>query len=162
MEFVNVGIATITPYAASTGISVIRSTNPIFPGTIVRVNDILEYSGNTGNPEKNYARVVSVATTSVEVVGITTVVGVAQGGLPTGSNLSVTDLKVLVTSVQRSEDNTLYTPMPRNLISDVDLTDASINIRRSYTVNISGNQLSSALVAEQMKLSFHLMRKDIP
>ena len=146
-EYVNVGIATITPYDASTGKSVVRSTNTIFPGTIVRVNDILEYSGNSGNPEKNYARVVSVATTSVEVVGITTVVGVAQGGLPTGGNLSVTDLKVLVTSVQRSEDNTLYTPMPRNLISDVDLTDASINIRRSYTVNISGNQLSSALVA---------------
>jgi len=146
-EFLNVGIATITPYNATTGRSVIRSTNPIFPGTIVKENDIVQYSGNSGNPEYNYARVVSVATTSIEVVGVTTVTGVAQGGLPTGANLSVTDLKVLTTSLLKSEDNTLYTPMPRNLISNVDLTDAAINIRRSYTVNISGNQLSSALVA---------------
>ena len=146
-QFANVGIATITPYNASTGRSVVRSTNPIFPGTIVKVDDIVQFSDNSGNPEPNFARVVSVATTSIEVVGVTTVIGVAQGKLPIGSNLSVTDLKVLRTSVNKSEDNTLYTPMPRSLISDVDLTDASINIRRSYTVNISGNQLSSALVA---------------
>ena len=143
----NVGIATITPYVAATGISVVRSTNPLFPGTLVKADDIIQFTDNSGNPEPNYARVVSVATTSIQVIGVTTVTGVAQGKLPTGSNLSVTDLKVLKTSVNKSDDNTLYTTMPRNLISDVDLTDASINIRRSYTVNISGNQLASALVA---------------
>jgi len=146
-QFANIGIATITPYNASSGRSVVRSTNPIFPGKIVKVDDIIQFNDTSGNPEPNFARVVSVATTSIEVVGVATVIGVAQGKLPVGSNLSVTDLKVLKTSVNTSEDDTLYTPMPRNLISDVDLTDASINIRRAYTVNISGNQLSSALVA---------------
>ena len=146
-EFINIGIATITPYNASTGRSIIRSTNTLFPGTIVKLNDIVQFTG-LGFAEPTFGEVVSVGSTSIEVVGVTTVTGVASGTLPTGSsNLSVTDLKLLKTHVNKSEDNTLYAPMPKMLISNVDLTNASINIRRSYTVNISGNQLSSALVA---------------
>jgi hypothetical protein len=57
------------------------------------------------------------------------------GKLPTAT-LQVTDLKVLTTELVSSSDNTLYTQFPKNNISSVDLTDATLSIRKSFTVNI--------------------------
>ena len=61
--------------------------------------------------------------------------------------MTVTDLQVLSTPLNDSIDNTLYTAMPKDNISNVDLTGALLTIRKSYNVNISGNQLSSAAIA---------------
>jgi len=142
----NVGIATITAYVAASGESTVVSTNPLFPGNIVKRNDLVKFTGlNLADPI--FARVVSTASTSIVITGVTTVSGVAEGKLPPSSTLSVTDFKVLSTPLNDSVDNTLYTSMPRRNISNVDLTDASLIIRKSYTVNISGNRLSSALTA---------------
>ena len=153
----NVGVATISAYAAATGNSTIVSTNPLFPGTLVKPNSLVKFTGiTTDNPslsEPVFARVVSVASTSIVVSGVTTVAGVAQGKLPvsfspiTPQFLTVTDLQVLSTPLNDSIDNTLYTAMPKDNISNVDLTGALLTIRKSYNVNISGNQLSSAAIA---------------
>ena len=145
-DFVNVGIATITAYDATTGNSVVVSSNPLFPGTLVKRNDLVKFSGlNLADPI--YGRVVSVASTSITIAGVTTVTGVAEGKLPPSTTLSVTDFTILSTPLNASSDNTLYTVMPKSNIANVDLTDASLTIRKTYTVNISGNQLSSALSA---------------
>jgi hypothetical protein len=80
------------------------------------------------------------------VIGVTTVSGICEGALPTTS-LSVTDLKVLATNLESSVDNTLYTKLPKNNISSVDLANASLSIRKSFTVNISSNQLSTPVSA---------------
>ncbi len=142
-----IGIASVTPYGASTGQSTIVSPNTIFPGKLLKRNSLVSFSG-LNLPEPTYARVVSVGTTSIVVTGVTTVSGVCQGALPVSSNLSVNDLTILNTSINQSFDETLYTAMPRGAISDVDLSSSEIKIRKSYTVNITGNKLSSPIVAD--------------
>jgi len=162
----NVGVASVTPYDASTGQSTIISLNPLFPGKVVKRNDLVTFTG-LNLPVPIYSRVVSVGSTSIVVAGITTVDGVASGALPVSSNLSVTDLKVLKTSVNEAYDETLYTVMPQTFISDVSLNTSEIPIRKSYTVNISGNKLSSPITADQNQVflpfdeeRYYLVRSD--
>jgi hypothetical protein len=139
----NVGIATISTEIS--GISTITSPNILFPGNIVKKDNLISYS-DTSLTDPVFAKVVSVESTTITVTGVTTVTGVAQGQLPTAT-LEVTDLKVLTTSLESSSDNTLYTKLPKNNISSVDLTNAVLSIRKSFTVNIASNQLSVAVVA---------------
>ena len=148
-----VGIATVTPYDIVSGISTIVSVNPLFPGNLIKVNDLIKYNAG-GSPDPNFAKVVGVALTSnthgahIKVVGVTSVTGVVDGGLPEGAtNLSVSNLVTLKPSLNFSADNTLYTPMPRKYVESVSLLNSQLNIRKSYTVNIVGNQLSTPLVA---------------
>ena len=133
-----VGIATISTYSG--GISTITSSNSQFPGTIIKPGNLIQYTDST-LPNKVYARVVSVGSTAVTITNVQAVTGVASSTLPS-SALSVTDLQILTTGLEVSTDNTLYTRLPKNNISSVDLTNCSLTIRKSFTVNISGNQLS--------------------
>jgi hypothetical protein len=135
---INVGIAAISP--VSSGISTVTSTNKIFPGNIVKKDNLISYS-DPSLTDPVYAKVVSVGSTDITITGISTVPGIAEGKLPS-SILSVTDFKVLTTSLTSSNDNTLYTKLPKNNIASVDLTNATLTIRKSFTVNISSNQLS--------------------
>jgi hypothetical protein len=139
----SVGIATISPFSA--GISTVVSPNILFPGTIVKVGNLVQYSDQSVS-DPIVAKVVKINTTSITISGITTVSGIFSGKLP-ASALSVTDFKILTTGLESSQDNTLYTRLPNTNISSVDLTDASLTIRKTFTVNISGNQLSSAVSA---------------
>jgi hypothetical protein len=138
-----VGIATISSF--SSGISTVTSPNILFPGNSIKKDNLISYSdASLSNPV--FAKVVSVGSTTITISGVTTVTGIAQGKLPTAT-LSVTDLQILTTNLEDSTDNTLYTKLPKNNISSIDLTNASLTIRKSYTVNILNNQLSSTAVA---------------
>jgi len=139
----NVGIATISPQ--SSGISTVTSPNISFPGNIIKQGNLISYSDVTLS-DPVFAKVVSVGSTTVTITGVSTVTGIAQGRLPT-SLLQVTDFKILTTSLESSSDNTLYTILPKNDISNVDLTNANITIRKSFTVDIISNQLSSTVSA---------------
>ena len=139
---INVGIATIS---ALSGVSTITSPNNLFPGTVVKKNDLISY-GDPALENPVFAKVESVESTTVTVIGVTTVTGIAQGKLPTAT-LQVTDFKVLTTELVSSSDNTLYTQFPKNNISSVDLTDATLSIRKSFTVNIASNELSTPVIA---------------
>jgi hypothetical protein len=142
----NVGIATISIGGTATGgISTITSPNILFPGNIVKEDNLISYSDSSLS-DPVFAKVVSVGSNTITITGVTTVTGIVQGKLPT-STLAVTDLKVLTTSLESSSDNTLYTKLPKNNISSVDLTNAVLSIRKSFTVNIASNQLSAAVVA---------------
>jgi hypothetical protein len=134
----NIGIALISPN--SSGISTITSPNALFPGNIVKKDNLISYS-DTSLTNPVFARVVSVGSTQITITGVTTVTGVAEGRLPTAL-LNVTDLKVLTTVSVSSDDDTLYTPLPKSNVSSLDLTNASLVIRKSFTVNIASNQLS--------------------
>ena len=138
-----VGLATISTYIG--GISTIASSNSQFPGTIIKPGNLVQYTDST-LPDKVYARVVSVGSTVVTIANVQAVTGVASSILPSAS-LSVTDLQILTTDLEVSTDNTLYTKLPKNNISSVDLTNASLTIRKSFTVNISANQLSTPVSA---------------
>jgi hypothetical protein len=139
----NVGIATISPQ--SSGISTVTSPNVSFPGNIIKQGNLISYSDVT-LLDPVFARVVSVGSTVITITGVTTVTGIAEGKLP-GAILEVTDFKILTTNLESSSDNTLYTKLPKNNISNVDLTNANLTIRKSFTVNIVSNQLSAAVVA---------------
>ena len=137
---INIGIATVSAYSG--GVSTIRSSNPRFPGNIVKIGDLVSYSDLAVTDDPITGRVVSVASSTVSISGVTTVSGVADGTLPS-ANLNVTDLKILSTKLENSTDNTLFTRLPKGNISNVDLTDASLTVRKTFTVNISGNQITT-------------------
>ena len=110
----NVGVATVGVDSGSLGTKV-QSTNPNFPG-ITTIGNLISYSDLAVSEDPILARVISVDATSVTVVGVTTVAGVFNGGLPTpatgvasDSYKSVSDLRVLATQLDTSSDNTLYT-----------------------------------------------------
>jgi hypothetical protein len=142
-DYFNVGIATIS--ASSGGISTITSSNENFPGKIVKSGNLVRFSnGSSSLPV--YASVVSVGKTTISISGVATVTGINQGGLP-ASLLNVSDLKILGTKLSKSTDDTLYTVLPRPNISSVDLTNASLTIRKTFDVTIANNQLSTPVTA---------------
>ena len=106
------GIATVS--ALSGGISTITAKNTAFPGTLVKENDLIEYTDTTAGLRNDpiVARVVGVATTTITVAAVTDVVGVASAFLP-AATLDVTDLKVLKTDLASVSDASLYTPLAK-------------------------------------------------
>jgi hypothetical protein len=134
----NIGVALISP--ESSGVSTVTSPNVLFPRNLVKKDNLISYS-DTSLADPVFARVVSVGSTAITITGVTTVTGIAQGQLPT-TPLDVTDFKVLTTASVSSNDDTLYTILPKSNISSVELTNTSLVIRKSFTVNIASNQLS--------------------
>ena len=140
----NIGVATITT-VANDFTSVVRSTNPLFPGQI-KAGNIISFTGNLSQ-DPVFASVVSVATSAITITGVSTVNGVANGALPT-SAATLTDLKVIAGDLGVTDDNTLFTTLPKRHISNVDLTDASLTIRKTQQVNIVDNKLSAAVTTD--------------
>ena len=143
---ISVGVATITAFntTASVSISTIRSTSPNFPGQI-KTGNLVRYSGNN-SVDPVLGSVVSVGASHINISGVTTVTGVAAGQLPS-SLLQVSDLAVVGADLQKARDVSFYTQLPKDNISNVDLTDASLVIRKTQNVNITDGQLATALDA---------------
>ena len=107
----NVGVATVG-VQTFTGQSVIQSTNENFPG-ITTVGNLVQYTDLNVSQDPVRARVVSVGSSHLEVVGVTTVTDICDGTLPQTSVKSVNDLRILTSMLDTSSDNTLYTPLPK-------------------------------------------------
>ena len=137
------GAASTISYVLST--STVVSNKPSFSPNNFNPYNIVKYTDTT-LPNPVLARVVSVGTTSIEIAAVRSVTGVTSSILPT-STLQVSDFTLQKTNLKSSTDNSLYTPLPRKNISNVDLTAASLTIRKVDTVNIQGNQLQDTLVA---------------
>ena len=142
--FASIGIATIS--AASGGLSTVTSPNESFPGTLVKVNDLVQFSNPTQSNDPTFGRVTTVGTNTISITNVADVDGLVNGNLPV-TDKEVTDFKILTTKLNASSDNTLYTKLPKDYISNVDLTNASLTIRKPFTVNIASNQLSSVVSA---------------
>ena len=146
----DVGVARITPRDQG-GISTVTSTNPLFPGTAIKLNGLIQYSdlgsvvGDDNDPIGG--RIVSIGSSHIEFVGVATVTGVFGGKLPT-SNTDVNDFKILATPLDPSTDNTLYTTLPKENVDSVNLTDAILTIRKTFNVNIASNKLSTSITAD--------------
>jgi len=139
----NVGVATVG-VQTFTGQSVIQSTNEDFPG-ITTIGNLVQYTDLNVSQDPVRARVVSVGSSHLEVVGVATVADICDGTLPQTSVKSVNDLRILTSMLDSSTDNTLYTPLPKKNISNVDLTSASIIIRKTFNVTIANGQISTPL-----------------
>ena len=146
------GSANVTSSTGSggSGISTITSGNSQFPAKL-KVGNILKFGG-LGKNNKTLARITAVNTSDVVVTGVTTVSGVAEGFLPlgtAGSSVEVSDLTLVTSPFEKSDDNTLYTPMPKSIISEVKLDNATLSIRKVFNVVISASsdELSTAVQA---------------
>ena len=140
-----IGIASITP--ASGGISTVSSPTTTFPG-IVTTGGLVQYSVPT-NSVPSYGRVTGVNNTSFTIEAVTTVSGYRIGSLPTSAT-EVTDLTVVESRYQGNTGNgnaasnaTLYSRFPKKNISSVDLTGASIIIRKQYNTSITSNSTAT-------------------
>jgi hypothetical protein len=141
----DVGSAVITPFDGAAGVSTITSTNDNFPNNTLKVGTLVRYS-DPDYTDPVVASIVSVGTTQVTVSGVTTVPGIARGALPS-STFNATDFKVLTSNFDYSSDNTLYTLLPKPVVSSVDLSTSSISIRKQYSVDIADGELSSSVSA---------------
>lgn len=139
-NFYSIGICSITK-ASPAGISTV-----IIPGLDyfdnLKVSDVISFTNSSTPAIQNYAKVTEVSTddlsTFVKIVGVTTVFGVCEGKLPT-TNISVTDLSVLTTNYLPGSNNFLYAPLSKQNVSNVNLTNSNLTIRKQYTVNIINN-----------------------
>ena len=138
----SVGIASITQVKA--GISTITSTNKLFPGAI-EVGNLIQFSNLANSDDPTLAKVITVGSNLITIQGVETVSGICNGVLPS-SNIDVSDLTVQSTDVLTSEEDRLFTELPKHNIATVDLTDASLVIRKIFTVNIANNQLDAGAI----------------
>ena len=90
----------------------------------------------------SYASVKSVSTnngfTRLTIGPVPSVTGICDGTLPKTA-INVSDLHYLNAKVTPSSDNTLFTPLPRRNISEVDLSAANLSIRKQYDIVVSSN-----------------------
>ena len=139
-----VGIATIT--ATSGGVSTVRSTSNALPALFKEGNLVQYTDPGLSVSDPVMARVTSVGTESISIEAVTPVPGIVVSTLPS-SQLEATDFRLVTTKLDSSSDNTLYTHLPKAHIASVDLSDASLTIRKTLSVDIVSNQLSSEVTA---------------
>jgi hypothetical protein len=100
--------------------------------------------------DKSYAKVKSIGTnngfTTLIVEGTTSVAGVNNGNLPKNT-IKVSDLEVISTKLPESFDNTLYTPLSRRNVSDINLSSSNLTIRKQYDVVVSANSTNTVIAA---------------
>jgi len=139
-----VGSANISPIHS--GISTVTTTNVNFPNNDLKINSLVQYS-DPNHLDPIFAKIVGISTSSVTIVGVATVTGICTGKLPT-NNLSVSDFKVLTTRLNFSSDNTFFTRLSKSNVSNVDLKNSTLTIRKTYSnVDIQNGKLSSTVSA---------------
>ena len=131
---ISLGEVNIT--AESAGVSTVTSPDIIFVG-VATVGNLVAFS-NPGFTTNTFAKIESVSESSLTIAGITTVTGICDGGLPI-TEINPSNFAILSTQLQSSTDNTLYTPLPKENISSVDLTESNLTIRKQFDVTVSSN-----------------------
>ena len=113
---------------------------------------------------KFFASVTGVGTDSVTIGQGLSVPGVCDR-LDLSALTTITDFELVTTNLDVSSDNTLYTRFPKENIATVDLTDATLIIRKTFTVNIQNRQLTPTSIVDatflREKYIFHLLAQDI-
>jgi hypothetical protein len=139
----NTGTVSITAPSPGTGISTVSSSTFEF-FRFAKPNDILSFI----NPDNNlltYARVVNSGANLAEVVGVSTVSGVVSGSLPS-SETTLNNIEILKTKFQGVVDDTLYTVLPNDKVSSVNLASSSVKVRKQIKGSIvNGTFITSVL-----------------
>jgi hypothetical protein len=131
--------------AVSAGVATVTCGDPTFPSSL-KVNDLVSFVNlGISSTVPIVARVTGTNATEATIVGVATVPGEVEGQLPsTVSALARGELQVLTSTLDVQSDGTLYTPFPKENIASVDLTDSSLTIRKSFTIDITSNQIAPA------------------
>jgi hypothetical protein len=104
---------------------------------VVKPGNLVAYT-IPGNTEQSYSKVVAVQEKNLIITGITTVSNINNGSLPSSAQ-DIFDFALLNSEFLPSQDNTLYTTLARPFISNVDLSNSQLIIRREYPITITSN-----------------------
>ena len=101
--------------------------------TGISTNSIVRYQ-RPGFGTETYNRVVSISPTltSMSLIGISSVTGICDGGLPT-SQLQGTPFSIGIPKIRNDKDGYLYTPLPNSNISSVNLNDSNLVVSQQLT-----------------------------
>ena len=106
------------------------------------VGDLVSYTNSLDPEIVTYNKVSAVATTNMRLEAITSVTGICAGGLPT-SAIQATDFQKIEAEIETSDDNTLYTEFPKDMVAKVDLEDSIIVVRKTFDVTITDGQTNA-------------------
>lgn len=135
-QYVSSSVGSVNISAEGGGISTVRSSDYIFVGN-VKIGSLVSYT-NPGLSTVTYSKVTSVSQNSLTITSVASVAGICDGSLP-ASSINPSDFRILTSSLQKSSSNTLYTKLPKNNISEVNLDSSNLIIRKEFDVNITSN-----------------------
>ncbi len=152
-DSIKIGVGSITGVTIGKGfIATFTSPTTAFPG-IVTSGNYLKYTRD-GKTDPSFAKVDQVNTNSLVLSGVTTVTGICDGGFDYNT-IGVTDLTLLTTETERTENNErIFAPLPKKNISSVDLEGSSIIVRKEFDVTISDNSSNTLSVDAGSDLVF--------
>ena len=125
---------------------VITATGQNFAG-IITSNNIISYTV-PGETVPRFNRITGVSTDgdTINVVGVTSVAGVCNGGVSDGlipGSIDVNDL-VLRSPSFRVGSNSLITPVSRKNLESLDVTNTTIQLRKQFSdISVANNSFTS-------------------
>jgi hypothetical protein len=128
---------------------------------IVKVGDIVSYASTTftGDPIYNKVTAVGAGGTNFTITGITTVSGVCNGKLQTGSFQVSNILKI--SSTINIEDSSLLTRLGADNVSSINLEGNEVLQRRSYNIaSFSGGSISVTIDPADIDVYFDSFDED--
>jgi len=136
-----VGNATLTAGDTVTGISTITNATVSFSG-IATVGNLVRYTLSSKSVP-TLGRITENTGAALKIIGVTTVTGVIDGAIPT-TLVDVNDLTIVNTKIQRnfgsgneSNNQSLYSILPKKNTSSVDLSSSNLVIRKQFQTTIS-------------------------
>lgn len=126
---------------ASGGVSTVSVAN-FDLDKVFDVGDLVSYTNSLDPEIVTYNKVSAVAVTNMELEAITSVTDICTGALPTAA-VQTTDFQKIEAEIESSDDNTLFTEFPKEFISDVDLENSTIVVRKTFDVTITDGQTNA-------------------
>ena len=128
---------------------------------IVNVGDIVSYASTsfTGDPIYNKITSIGLGGTSFTITGITTVSGVCNGVLPSGS-FQITNI-VKISPPVDSRNSSLLTRLNQNNVSSVNLEDNELIQRKSFNISsFSGGTITVTIDPADTDIYFDSFDED--
>lgn len=139
-------------------VSEVRGISTCTPSTtefssFIKFNDLVKFT-KPGDLLPTFGRVVGVGTTTFELEATSSVPGVCNIGVAS-SNITVSNASLVVSKFASSSDNTFYTPLPKNNIENINLTNSKIVIRKQYNlVSTAGTTNTITCLPDEIFLPF--------
>jgi hypothetical protein len=128
------------------GISTVTITEGKFLGSVEN-GDIVAYS-RAGFSTVSFAKVDSFTAKTLVISGIATVSDICDGALPS-TTINPSDFTILKPLFKNSSNKEkLYNVLPKRFVSNVNLDEANLTIRKQFDISISGNQTNVITAAE--------------
>ena len=130
----------------ATGVTTVTSPSVgDFRNVPVRVGDIVSFT-IPGKTQPTFNRVSAVAAGEINLVGVSTVVGVCDGATATSSLDNVQNLNVTQGFIEKGSSPGKVITLPNETISSMNLLDSSYIIRKQVTLNVGASLILSFTV----------------